>query len=267
MCRRLAHAKSIGSAGQPWATSCSTTPAASRPMPRREMRTSLTSTFVASPLLPFSARRRDCRCSSMACASTSPFGDVVNWDLIPRAAIARVDLMPGLEPGIRPQHPRRRAVDPDQGRPSVPRRIDRGVRRIVRSKRSQFRDGRCARSLGWFSDGNLCVGQRMGRSQLEHCQATVRQGRLAGCAHECRSQPQLCRQHARRKPDDSTLVPRRLPPGVHVSRSQYQQGRRLESGRAARDFRTSEPGWQCLLPQLPQHQRQQQRQRRVRNGR
>ena len=46
-----------------------------------------------------------------------PFGDVVSWDLIPRIAIADDDADAGIESAVRAEHARRRAVDPDQGRP------------------------------------------------------------------------------------------------------------------------------------------------------
>ena len=42
-----------------------------------------------------------------------PFGDVVNWDLIPEFSIAVAHAGAGREPGIRPEHDRRRAVVPD----------------------------------------------------------------------------------------------------------------------------------------------------------
>ena len=40
-----------------------------------------------------------------------PFGDVVSWDLIPRVAIVEHDADAGLQSAVRPQHPRRRALD------------------------------------------------------------------------------------------------------------------------------------------------------------
>ena len=53
------------------------------------------STSAASPPRRCSARRKACRCSRTACASTKPFGDVVNWDLLPPSAISSVQLIPG----------------------------------------------------------------------------------------------------------------------------------------------------------------------------
>ena len=49
-----------------------------------------------------------------------PFGDVVSWDLIPRIAIGSDDADARLESAVRAEHARRRAVDPDQGRPKQP---------------------------------------------------------------------------------------------------------------------------------------------------
>ena len=46
-----------------------------------------------------------------------PFGEVVSWDLIPRIAISSTHADAGLESAVRAEHARRRAVDPDQGRP------------------------------------------------------------------------------------------------------------------------------------------------------
>ena len=50
-----------------------------------------------------------------------PFGDVVSWDLIPRMAIGIDDADAGIESAVRSQHARRRAVDPNQGRPQQSR--------------------------------------------------------------------------------------------------------------------------------------------------
>ena len=49
-----------------------------------------------------------------------PFGDIVSWDLIPRAAIASIDADAGIEPAVRAEHAGRRALGPDQGRRRAP---------------------------------------------------------------------------------------------------------------------------------------------------
>ena len=58
-----------------------------------------------------------------------PFGDVVSWDLIPRAAIASFDADARIQSVVRPQHAGRRAVDPDQGRRRQPGNVRAGVLR------------------------------------------------------------------------------------------------------------------------------------------
>ena len=45
-----------------------------------------------------------------------PFGDTVNWDLIPLSAIGNVQLLAGAQPGVRPQHTGRGIVAADEER-------------------------------------------------------------------------------------------------------------------------------------------------------
>ena len=71
-----------------------------------------------------------------------PFGDTVNWDLIPTAAISTINLIPGVESAVRPEHARRRAVDPDQERRAVSGDRGAALRRLVRPARARSTAGR-----------------------------------------------------------------------------------------------------------------------------
>ena len=86
-----------------------------------------------------------------------PFGEVVSWDLIPAHRHRVDDADAGIEPAVRPEHARRRAVDPDQGRASTPGTTVQaiygsdaapGVR--VRARRPEG-DAGC----NWYLAGNL----------------------------------------------------------------------------------------------------------------
>ena len=119
------------------------------------------------------------------------FGDVVNWDLIPRSAIARVDLIPGSNPVFGLNTLGGCAVHPDQGWTAVSRRVDRSLGRIVWPRRSEFRIGWRAGALGWVSDRHLRVRQRMGGAQLQHGAPNVWKSGLAGRAYPTSSQCEL----------------------------------------------------------------------------
>ena len=87
-----------------------------------------------------------------------PFGDVVSWDLIPRDGDRVDDADARIESAVRPQHARRRAVDPDQGRPQ--RRRARTVEAIYgsdarRARRVRARRHERATGCNWYLAGNL----------------------------------------------------------------------------------------------------------------
>ena len=85
-----------------------------------------------------------------------PFGDVVSWDLIPRDRDRVDDADAGLESAVRPQHARRGAVDPDQGRPSR-RGHDRRGRCTAATRGAQSSSSTAAPATGlhWYLAGNL----------------------------------------------------------------------------------------------------------------
>ena len=86
-----------------------------------------------------------------------PFGEVVSWDLIPGIAIASTHADAGLESAVRPEHARRRALDPDQGRP-VNAGHDRARRSTAATRAGPFEfehGGRTHGGLHWYLAGNL----------------------------------------------------------------------------------------------------------------
>ena len=86
-----------------------------------------------------------------------PFGDVVSWDLIPRIGDRLDDADARLESAVRPEHARRRAVDPDQGRPTAARH--QSCRRSTAATCAERSSSSTAASrpngLHWYVAGNL----------------------------------------------------------------------------------------------------------------
>ena len=111
-----------------------------------------------------------------------PFGEVVSWDLIPRLAIALDHADAGLESAVRPQHARRRALAPDQGRPhaSPARRVQATYGSDVRRALEVEHGGQtAANGLHWYVAGNLFERGRLARRLAVRRAADLRQARLA----------------------------------------------------------------------------------------
>ena len=109
-----------------------------------------------------------------------PFGDVVNWDLLPRSAISSVQLIPGSVPAFGlntlggalaiytksgAQYPGG-AVELSGG--SFGRRA------------LEFEYGHAGERADAFVTGNVCRRRRLGAAQREPRAAVLRQGRLPG---------------------------------------------------------------------------------------
>ncbi len=112
-----------------------------------------------------------------------PFGDVVSWDLIPINAISRVDIDPGIEPPVRPQHARRRHRAAHQGRLPRSRRLRRGIGRILGQVEHVGRNGWERRHARRLRQRQLLPGGRLARFFAHEGGPALRQGKPAHGAH------------------------------------------------------------------------------------
>ena len=195
-----------------------------------------------------------------------PFGDVVSWDLIPRLAIASTTLMPGIEPAVRAQHARRRAVDSDQGRPQRSR--DDGRRPSTASygaARVEFEHGGSTRERAQL----VCRRQSVRRGRLARRlavgrAASVRQARLAATRErDLDRHGRVRRQRADRQRPAGAAPPRpRLRQRLHEAGHDRQPRRRSQRHRhGARCDADADAVRQRLLPRHPDAHAQRRHQR------
>ena len=153
-----------------------------------------------------------------------PFGEVVSWDLIPRMAIAIDDADAGIESAVRPEHARRRAVDPDQGRPATAgHHASRRSTAATCAGRSSSSTAARARTGctgivagnlfgedGWRDDSPSDVRQVFGKLGWQRPKHDARAHR--GATPTTRSTATACRSRASSSATTPASTPSRTPP-------------------------------------------------------
>ena len=184
-----------------------------------------------------------------------PFGDVVNWDLLPQSAIAEHSADSGLEPRVRPQHPRRRAGRLHQERQRVSGRArSRLSGGSFGRQRCEFEHGGKRGNLDYFVTGNHGTRRRLGRAQCQPHPPVLRQGRLAERADRLRRQPDRRRQQARRHADPAAVLLRQHPAGLHLPDRNKQQADVPDRQGQPLPLRHRAGRRQPLLPQVQEQQ-------------
>ena len=205
-----------------------------------------------------SARRRASRSTWTASASTSPFGDVVSWDLIPRIAIASTTLMPGSNPLFGLNTLGGAPVAPDQGRHArIPGTMRAGQLRQRRAPggrvRARRQPARRAAELvrspatlfgedGWRDDSPSDVRQIFGEARLAEREERLVASRLAHADNVAERQ-----RRCRRPRSAATGLPRSVytKPDITDNRSTFRERTAAPPRAHARRFR------QRLLPRHP----------------
>ena len=110
-----------------------------------------------------------------------PFGDVVNWDLIPHGSHRQHGPGARLEPAVRPEYARRSARAAYEERRQPPWGRSRGLRRLVRPRQRPVRGygRRFDDGMHFFAAGTWFERERLARLFALECQPAVRQGRPA----------------------------------------------------------------------------------------